>query len=73
MAAAPAPGSPQAPGLVTLVPLGMSPRHIWLERILHEAQASSGDVRALGMSIGNAARYAAATDRITESGKGHIG
>jgi hypothetical protein len=51
----------------------MSARHIWLDRILHEAQASSGDVRALGMSIGNAARYAAATDRITESGKGHIG
>jgi hypothetical protein len=50
--------------------LGMSAQHIRLDRILDEAQATSGDVRALcdlfGMSIGNAARYATAIDRITE-------
>jgi len=49
--------------------LGMSAQHIRLDRILDEAQATSGDVRALcnlfGMSIANAVRYAAAIDRIT--------
>ena len=44
--------------------LGMSAQHIRLDRILDEAQATSGDVRALcdlfGMSVGNAARYATA-------------
>jgi hypothetical protein len=49
--------------------LGMSGQHIRLDRILDEAQATSGDVRALcdlfGMSVGNAARYATAIDRIT--------
>ena len=49
--------------------LGMSAQHIRLDRILDEAQATSGDVRALcdlfGMSIANAARYATAIGQIT--------
>jgi hypothetical protein len=49
--------------------LGMSAQHIRLDRILDEAQATSGDARALcdlfGMSSANAARYATAIDRIT--------
>ena len=47
----------------------MSAQQIRLDRILDEAQATSGDVRALcdlfGMSVGNAARYATAIDRIS--------
>jgi hypothetical protein len=50
--------------------LGMSAQHIRLDRILDEAQASSGDVRVIcdlfGMSVGNAARYATAINRIAE-------
>ncbi|HEV2374070.1 MAG TPA: hypothetical protein VGS19_18175 [Streptosporangiaceae bacterium] len=49
--------------------LGMSAQHIRLDRILDEAHATHGDVRALcdlfGMSVSNAARYATAIDRIT--------
>ena len=50
--------------------LGMSAQHIRLDRILDEAQATSGDVRALcdlfGISIASATRYAAAIDRVSE-------
>jgi len=61
--------------------LGMSAQHTRLDRILDEAQATSGDARAIcdlsGMSVGNAARYAIAINRTakppTLSGIDHSG
>jgi len=62
-------GTRPVTGAWVALQLGMSAQHIRLDRILDEARATSGDVRALcdlfGMSVSNAARYAAAIDRIT--------
>jgi hypothetical protein len=50
--------------------LAISAEHIRLDRIYQEAEATGGEIRALcdlfGMSIANAARWAATIDRITE-------
>ena len=50
--------------------LAISAEHIRLDRIYQEAEATGGDIRALcdlfGMSIANAARWAATIDHITE-------
>ena len=57
--------------------LAISAEHIRLDRIYQEVEATGGDIRALcdlfGMSIANAARWAAAADRIRDASAEHPG
>ena len=52
--------------------LAIPAEHIRLDRIYREVEATGGDIRALcdlfGMSIANAARWAATINRVTEPG-----